>query len=312
MCLGRPLKMFPSMRGMPFHNDEGIPEILTRPRLDLEIRRFWDWIRPTHAERAAYNAVLQQTQELIQQAQPDYTSETFGSYRTGLLLASSDLDLRFYDETNPESEQNVAPRYSSRKKNLKALHRLRTVFDAHPDYMLCNLRYARYPLISLQHKQSGIDLQIVCSNDTTEQRGFVQKYLDEYPDLAPLFAVLRTTFDIRGLMDVYRGGLGSYSLLMMIVASFKLWGQPLKHDGVGRMRVVEERYGSSENSSIGAKLRHFLPLFAYFDSYENIISIEPTGVFKKVLVDETIPKKELEKMEKYPVSITTLSWNAFN
>lgn len=275
-------------------------------RLDVEINRFWQHIQLTAAERAAHNAVLQQTQELIQRVQPDYKTETFGSRKTGLTLANSDLDIRFYDESiDRDTDIKMAPRHIYRKKIFKALSKLHSVLDTDPNYMLCLLRRARFPLISMQHKESGIDVQIVCANDTSYQREIFQKYLAEYEDLPSLFAVLKTMLDIRGLMDVYRGGLGSYSLVMMIVASLKLWGQPIHFGGRGDPLKAKERYGSLKDSSVGGKLRHFLHFYSVFNPYWNLITIEPPQVHRKILVDEKITKRELEKIKKYPVSSIT-------
>lgn len=272
----------------------------------MEIDRFWQYIQLTDTERAAHSAVLQQTLELIQRLQPDYKSETFGSRKTGLVLATSDLDIRFYDENiNPDTDVKMAPRHLYRKKLFKALRALHSVLDTDPNYMICFLRQARFPLISMQHKESGIDIQIVCANDTSHQQEFVQKYLAEYKDLPSLFAALKTMFDIRGLMDVYRGGLGSYNLFMMIVASLKLWGHPIAVDGRGDPLKAKERYGSLKDSTVGGKLRHFLHFYSVFNPYWNMITIEPPRVNRKVLVDEKIPKRELEKMKKYPVSSIT-------
>src|SRR5262249_44026224 len=134
------------------------------------------------------------------------------------------------------------------------------------NYILCNLRHARYPLISMQHKDSGLDVQIVCANDTSHSRNVMQGYLSKYKDLAALFSVVKIMFDIRGLLDVFRGGLGSYSLFMMVVASLELWGQRNHWTGAGDPFKVKQKYGSYQNSSVGAKLLHFLEFYAAFDS----------------------------------------------
>jgi len=258
----------------------------------------------TQAEQAAHNAVFQQTQELVQQLYPNYKIESFGSRSTGLVMVNSDLDLRLYrDDVSADTDTKMAPPWVYKSQVVKTLSSLHSKLDAHPDYILCLLRQSRYPLISMQHKESGITIQIVGCNDNSYQRTFVQRYLDEYEGLAALFAVVKTMLEIRGLLDVYRGGIGSYSLFMMIVASLKLWGQRIDFDGNYNPLQATKLYGSVHESSIGAKLCHFLHFYSGFTTYKNMITIEPPKVHRKVHVDEKIPKKELEKMEKYPVSV---------
>lgn len=278
-------------------------------RLDSEIRGFWEYSKLTQAEQAAHNAVFQQTQKLVQQLYPGRKIESFGSRRTGLVMVNSDLDLRLYhDGISSNTDTKMAPRQNYKSQVFRTLRSLHSKLDAHPDYILCLLRHARYPLMSMQHKESGIAIQIVCCNDSSYQRTFVQRYLDEYEDLAALFAVLKTMLDIRGLLDVYRGGIGSYSLFMMIVASLKLWGQRIDFDGTYNPLQATKLYGSVHESSIGAKLRHFLLFYGSFTTYRNMITIEPPQVHRKICVDDKIPNKELEKMEKYPVSVMKSDW----
>jgi len=270
----------------------------------MEISRFWDYIRPTEVEMAARDAVIWQTQTIIQEASPKVKTETFGSQRTGLILATSDLDLRIFKEDQNEiSDPEKAPRHKKRKQTTKLLHDLHEAFIANPNYILCHLRHARYPLISMQHKDSGLDVQIVCANDTAHSRNVMQGYLSKHKDLAALFSVVKIMFDIRGLLDVCRGGIGSYSLFMMVVASLELWGKPIYWHGRGDPFKVTQKYGSFRNSSVGAKLLHFLEFYTAFDSTMNAIAVQPPKVFRKILMDEKVTKLAKYNMEKDPVGI---------
>lgn len=271
----------------------------------MEISRFWDYIRPTEAEMAARDAVIRQTQTIIREASPEAKSEIFGSQRTGLILATSDLDLRFFKDLDETTDQKKAPRYKDRKEILKSLRALHSVFDANPDYILCHLRHARYPLISMQHKDSGLDVQIVCANDTGHSRNVMQEYLSKHKDLASLFSVVKIMFDIRGLSDVFRGGVGSYSLFMMVVASLELWGQPIHWNGRGDPFGVKKKYGDYHKSSAGAKLLHFLEFYSAFDPKWNAIAVQPPKVYRKILMDEEATKLAKFNIEKDPVGFAS-------
>jgi len=50
----------------------------------------------------------------------------------------------------------------------------------------------------------------------------IQGYLEEFPALPCLVLVLKQFLNQRDLNDVYTGGLGSYSLILLIVSFFQV------------------------------------------------------------------------------------------
>lgn len=188
-----------------------------------------------------------------------------GSESTGLALATSDLDIRLYlkgfgDRNDMKLEK--APRMKVRRDMVHRLAELLPKFQQSGDFYLCNLRHARYPLMSLLHKDSGIDLQIVCSNATNLSRDLVLKYVEENPGLREIYAVFKIMFDVRGISDVYRGGLSSYTIFYMVVAAFRL------SEGFPK-------------ENLGEQLLACLSFWANFDTTNTGISIDPPEFFKK-------------------------------
>lgn len=196
---------------------------------------------------------------------PDYVLEIFGSQRTGLAFAASDIDLRLVP-AHVTSDTTLAKLPPSLEERDRRKADLRKLFKAvgrnyKSDYLLPTLRWARYPLLSLQDRASGLDIQLVLSNDTSVSREHMQRYTQEYPYLPRVYSVLKASLDIRGLSDVFRGGIGSYSLFMMIVASLKHKPHP-------------------SNDAAGA-LENFLKFWAYLKTETHGVSIEPPELFKK-------------------------------
>lgn len=195
---------------------------------------------------------------------PDHVIEVFGSERTGIALATSDIDLRLIRQSKlvDPVKGKLPPTPEERSQGLRDLHKLyQSNLKQHKAYMLSALRHARYPLISLQDRQSGLVVQIVLANDTSVSRAIMQDYMEQYPYLRQLYYVIKTAFDVRGLSDVFRGGFGSYSLFMMVVASIKHNPHP-RNDAAGG-------------------LINFLKFWRDFDTREHGISIEPVEVFPK-------------------------------
>lgn len=203
----------------------------------------------------------QQVQDIL----PHYVLEVFGSERTGIAFAGSDIDLRLVPKKvfSNAAQAKLPPTPEERARRREDLRRLHLVFQRQyrGTYLLPTIRWARYPLISLQDKASGLDIQLVLSNDTSLGREFMQRYMAEYSYLPQLYSVIKATMDIRGLSDVFRGGIGSYSLYMMIVASLKHKPHP--------------------RNDAGGSLAFFMRFWRTFDAQEYGVSIEPAELFDK-------------------------------
>ncbi|KAH7091088.1 hypothetical protein FB567DRAFT_264407 [Paraphoma chrysanthemicola] len=249
-------------------------------RLAVEIDRFYAYTKPDYFEAMARRHVIEQVRSHVRETLPNHVLEVFGSERTGLAMATSDIDFRLLALSHLEAQgqSNTPPPPTDRREAMKSLRELyNRNLSRKKAYLLAQLRYARYPLISLQDQKSRLDVQIVLSNDTTLSRDMMKGYMEEYPYLRPLFFVVKTMFDVRGLADVFRGGFGSYSLFMMLVASIKHKPHPRK-DAAGA-------------------LINFLKFYRNFDTTKDGISIEPLVLFdkkKEPVLSDTVKAKLAE------------------
>ncbi|KAK4545037.1 hypothetical protein LTR36_003588 [Oleoguttula mirabilis] len=183
-------------------------------RLDQEIVRFAAYMEPTPAEKAARQAVVAEACAMIQRTlgDTDVHTELFGSSKTGLALATSDIDIRLYT-ASPTGAQTTPADLGA---TMTDLYRH---MDASLDWICCVFRNAHYPIINAQHRATGLDLQIVSSPSTAAQQACTAQYLAELPHLRTLYPLVRTLLGTRGLVEVFNGGIGSYGLLMMLVAA---------------------------------------------------------------------------------------------
>jgi DNA polymerase sigma len=259
--------------------------------MGAEVAAFGKWLRHTEAELATRESVIKQTMSIVKKAGTKFTVEPFGSARTGLGLASSDVDLRLFQAWDKKSEQAswmpksaipLPPKWKTRRQSLAALQALQTKFMRNPNYILCNIRFARYPLLHLQHAPSGLDVQIVCANDTTTQREWIDRQLTRRPHLADLYAVIKTMLDARGLTDVYRGGLGSYAIFSMIMVVLNKTAFDARTKGrVNSMNVVDMPK-LSVSEQLGRDLESIFLFWARFDTYRHAVTVRPVGIWPKL------------------------------
>lgn len=229
-------------------------------RLNLEIQRFHEHARPSEYEAVARKHLIEQVRQHVQLYLPDYMLEVFGSERTGLSFASSDIDLRLVPKNDSSDIVRSKMKPDVQKKDLILLQS--QISHKHKaDYMYPVIRWTRHSLLSLQDRASGLHIQLVLANDSSRSREYIQRYVQEYSYLPQLYSVIKATLDVRGLTDVYRGGVGSYSLLMMIVTS-------LKH----RVNVRKDAAGGLQN---------FLHFWAHFDTTKYGLNVDPPDDFLK-------------------------------
>lgn len=232
-------------------------------RLNLEIERFFKYTTPTDYELAARHHVSTRVQEMILEMLPYRKLEAFGSERTGLALPLSDIDFRLLPEELPPQDTplGIPPRFLERRRNIRQLEALRGKLYGERSVLLPALRYARYPLVGFQDWATGLDVQIVASNDTSLSRDIMDKYMKQYPFLRQLYILVKIMFEVRGLSDVFRGGFGSYPLFMMLVASMK--------------------HHPNRNKDAAGALINFLHFYGTFNTTDFGISIDPPEIFEK-------------------------------
>ncbi|KAF2652319.1 hypothetical protein K491DRAFT_695711 [Lophiostoma macrostomum CBS 122681] len=238
-------------------------------RLSLEIKRFSEYISPSRTEAFLRKHVIEQVREHVREVLPNYLLEVFGSERTGLALATSDIDLRLFDATLPTetSKSQLPPDAAHRQTLLNILHDLRRALARREEYSLCQIKYSRIPLIELEDKRSKLRVQIVLANDSTIAREKMANYMQLYPYLREVFLVVKAMFEVRRLTDVYYGGFGTYSLFYMLVASM-----------VHTRRVSPIK---SRDMDSGRAFSKFLSYWAHFPTIETGMSIEPYRQFSK-------------------------------
>ncbi|KAF2115453.1 hypothetical protein BDV96DRAFT_646449 [Lophiotrema nucula] len=250
-------------------------------QLKHEIYEFHAYMQPTALEALARQSVIESVGKLIHPVARNLTVELFGSERTGLAFATSDLDLRLFNpRDNAIVPQILPPTLNRRRQLMGKLYKLQYHLKRQQaKFHRIEMRHARYPLLSMQDSGTGLDIQVVLSNDTRLSRELMAKYMEEYPYLSELYTIVKTFFDVRGLSDVYRGGFGSYNIFMMIVASLK--------------------HSPPEESDSAYALINFLRFWATFDTKARGISIDPVELYDKsetqVASDSTMKKLEESK-----------------
>ncbi|KAF7048243.1 hypothetical protein CFC21_057033 [Triticum aestivum] len=218
-------------------------------QLHKEILDFCDFISPSAEEQSSRTAAVQAVSDVVKHIWPHCKVEVFGSFRTGLYLPTSDIDVVVF-ETRAKTPQGLyaLAKALSQKGVAKKIQ---------------VIAKARVPIVKFVERISGIPFDISFDIDGGPQAAdFIKDAIKKMPALRPLCMILKVFLHQRELNEVYTGGVGSYALLTMLITHLQLiWG--LK-DMMG--------YRQSKEHNLG------ILLIKFFDFYGRKLNYTDVGI----------------------------------
>jgi non-canonical poly(A) RNA polymerase PAPD5/7 len=241
--------------------------------LDLEIDKFAKYMSPTVYEEAARYHVKQNIRHCIM-SDPKNTIPHiyhFGSTKTGVAMPYSDIDIGVYNQVN-------------RRDTLEEfMVHLASLLDRGTDYMCVVYRPPPNAIITAQHVETGLTVQIIAKGPPGKQDRAMKRFLEQIPHIYETYAVVRTAFGVRGFVDPFIGGISAYGTFMMIAAALAYRGTP-----------------SHIHESRSAQLLHVLSFWSDFDTEKYGITFDLDNTakpFVKMPPDST-PAEEAERLQK--------------
>lgn len=218
-----------------------------------EIRAFADYIIPTETEHALRGLIVREIEYYARKIWPDATATAFGSYATGLYLPTGDIDVVIETKYATASTKNAAQR---------ALSQLATILRSAglAERRKIQVISARVSIIKFDSVHGGIPVDISL-NQTTGVSAIpvINRYLEHFPALRPLIMVVKAFLNQRGMNEVYKGGLGSYSIICLAISFLQM------HPKV--------RLGEIDPSdNLGVLLVEFFEFYGFYFNY-NLVGI---------------------------------------
>lgn len=181
--------------------------------LHEEIEDFFQWMMPTKMEHDARVGVVARIQSLVCKLWPDTKVDIFGSFKTGLYLPTSDIDLVVSGKWPKPPLHVLAEELES-----SGIPRLKS---------LLLLDKAAVPIVKMTDDKTGIKVDISFNTvNGIRAAELIKFYKKTYPPLAKLIYVLKQFLLQRSLNEVFMGGLSSYALILMAVSFLQLHPRP--------------------------------------------------------------------------------------
>lgn len=223
--------------------------------LHRELIAFDHWMSPTAAEHETRCMVIELISRAIKSQFRDAEVHPFGSQETKLYLPQGDLDLVVVSRS---------------MANLRTQSALRTMAACLRRHNLATdvqvIAKAKVPIIKFvtTYARLKVDISLNHTNGLTTA-SYVNSWLRKWPHIRPLILVIKHLLMQRGMSEVFSGGLGSYSVIIMVISFLQL------HPKVQRGEIEPER-------SLGVLLLEFLELYGKNFGYDNCgISIRGRG-----------------------------------
>ncbi|GAB2229923.1 hypothetical protein Droror1_Dr00014179 [Drosera rotundifolia] len=178
-------------------------------QLHKEILDFCEFLSPTLEEQALRTAAIDSVFDVIEYIWPNCTAEVFGSFKTGLYLPSSDIDVVILGSNikKPQLGLQALSRALSQRGIAKQIQ---------------VIGKARVPIIKFVEKTSGVSFDVSFDADNGPKAAeYIKDAIVRIPPLRPLCLILKVFLQQRELNEVYSGGIGSYALLSMLIAMLR-------------------------------------------------------------------------------------------
>lgn len=177
--------------------------------LHEEILDFADYIKPTNEEQAVREEAFKRIKSVIVDLWPCAVVDYFGSFRTGLYLPTSDIDVVVI------GNWEVLPLWTL-EKALKS-------FDIAEETTIKVLDKASVPIIKYTDKRTDIRVDVSFNMlNGVKSAKLITGFMTQYPPLSPLVYVLKQFLLQRNLNEVFTGGISSYCLILMAISFLQL------------------------------------------------------------------------------------------
>jgi len=195
--------------------------------VSLQITNLATWLALTPAEYSFRNDMVRDFTASLREEIGDVEFYLFGSHETGLSTTLSDVDVGFHIPSilKPSGQRGPSDGLGRRQVRLHVnsiLHQINTSEIWRKRYVDQEVvKSAKYPLVRVRHAGSGTDIQIVASQSTKHVTAYIVDCLSEFPQLKPIFLLLKSALTARALTDPKLGGIGSYPLLILLFVALK-------------------------------------------------------------------------------------------
>jgi non-canonical poly(A) RNA polymerase PAPD5/7 len=196
----------------PANKRYAIPWVTKFPMaLHEEIWSFSQWLTPTTEEQSMRQDVVNRLRKIVLKLWPEASVVPYGSFETNLCVPTSDIDVVIFGAQPIDDKSPLAILAEALEEE---------ELPSKPPKVIAS---AKVPIVKFHDRKSGclVDISFDITTGIANTK-IIKDFLNQYPLLRPLALVIKFYLKQRYLNDTWSGGIGSYTLIMMIISYLQL------------------------------------------------------------------------------------------
>lgn len=237
-------------------------------RLHKEIADFYHYVKPQTYEQEIRMRLVGRVKDFLGRCYANAEVGFFGSFAAGLYLPNADMDLVVLSRNY---KNGGYPELGQSKKHLyKFAKDLTNCMIARPGSTVV-IAGAKVPLVKYIDSKTGLKVDISFENETgLEANMTYKKWKEQYPAMPIIVTMIKQFLMMRGLHEVFTGGLGGFGVTCMVVSLFQ------------HMPQIQSR-NMDPMQNLGEVLMSFLDFYGNkLNTTTTGIRMSPPGYFPKV------------------------------
>ena len=203
--------------------------------------------------------------ETVEGKYPEYRCILYGSFKTGLSLPDSDIDILILSK---EGKEEATSKNKLLEEALKKIHEL---FESTNAFSYLEIIKAKVPIIKCTYKETkiNVDISFFRKNGFSAVRT-IDKVIESFPEIKPLMLVIKYALRQRKLNEIFKGGVSSFiifSLIYYYMADYR------------KKILLDIKNGKKDTElTLGHYIVGFLDFYGFQFNYEKVgISIRNGG-----------------------------------
>ena len=192
-------------------------------KLHYEILDFCDFIQLTNEEKLLREKSFNYIKSVIEEKFSEYRCRLYGSFKLGLSLPDSDIDMLIIESEEKEKDKDKDKNSeddNSQLKKIKVNEIIKSIYNvlySTNKFSYIEMIKAKVPIIKCTLKETGINVDIsFFRRNGTDAVDIIDKVLKEFPEIKPLLLVIKYTLRQRQLNEIYKGGISSFIIFSLI------------------------------------------------------------------------------------------------
>jgi non-canonical poly(A) RNA polymerase PAPD5/7 len=220
--------------------------------LQKDLKDYQAYVKEQISEKkSVIQEILQKLQLVVNEVNPNYKVNLYGSYCTGLCLPWSDIDTVITCESG-HTDKYFLNRLYNKLSNMPWVKEHKFIENTN------------IPIIKLVSNDK-FDFHIDISEESEKHFGLktvelVKSYLNAYSVLEPIILALKTLLNNGNLNNPYTGGLSSYGLILMVVSFIQ-------------SEIDNDKYNEESPTILGETFLNVLGHYGIFFDYNNYVII---------------------------------------